>query len=121
MIRQVLASVLLLGGVGLVVVSAVGLVRLPDAYNRMNAIAKAASLGAVGVLLGVLLLMPSLRTGAVMLLAVGLQLFTAPLGGYALGRAAYRAGTPLAPVTRSDDLGARGPTPPSSSGEPEAS
>ncbi|NES12812.1 MULTISPECIES: monovalent cation/H(+) antiporter subunit G [Micromonospora] len=116
MIRVPLASVLLVVGTGLVVVSAVGLVRLPDAYNRMNALAKAASLGAVGVLLGVLLLLPSPRNAVVLLLATGLQLFTAPLGGYALARAAYRAGTPLSPATWQDELAARGAPPASATG-----
>lgn len=116
MIRAPLASVLLVVGTALVVVSAVGLVRLPDAYNRINAVAKAASLGAVGVLLGVLLLMPSVRTAVVLTLAISLQLFTAPLGGFALARAAYRSRVPLATVTWHDDLADRRP-PPSSPAE----
>ncbi|SCL16075.1 multicomponent Na+:H+ antiporter subunit G [Micromonospora nigra] len=99
MIRVVAGTALLGVGVLLVAISAVGLVRLPDVYNRMNAVAKAASLGLVCVLLGVLLLMPGVRTAVVVLVAVGLQLFTAPVGGYALARAAYRAGAPLAAGT----------------------
>ncbi len=71
----------------------------------MNSVAKAASLGVSCVLLGVLLLIPGWRTAVVVLAAVGLQLFTAPIGGYALARAAYRSGAPLAPVTRYDELG----------------
>ncbi|RIV38393.1 monovalent cation/H(+) antiporter subunit G [Micromonospora radicis] len=112
MIRTLAASVLLLLGTALIAISAVGMVRLPDVYNRMNSVAKAASLGLSFVLLGVLLLMPGPRTAVVVLVAVGLQLFTAPVGGYALARAAYRSGAPLAAVTRYDELGGRaGPTP----------
>ncbi|MGW0506572.1 monovalent cation/H(+) antiporter subunit G [Micromonospora sp. NPDC003241] len=107
MIRTVLAWALLLLGTVLISISAVGLVRLPDVYHRMNAVAKAASLGLSCVLLGVLLLIPSVRTAVVVLVAVGLQLFTAPVGGYALARAAYRAGAPLAPITRYDELDGR--------------
>lgn len=109
MIGVLAGSVLLLLGTALVAISAVGLIRLPDVYNRMNAVAKAASLGLVFVLLGVLLLMPGRRTGAVVAVAIGLQLFSAPVGGYTLARAAYRAGTPLAPITRYDELRGRVP------------
>lgn len=105
--RTALAAVLLLVGAGLIVLSAVGLLRLPDVYNRMNAVAKAASLGLICVLLGVLVLLADLRSVVVGGLALGLQVLTAPVGGYALARAAYRAGVPLAPVTRYDDLGGR--------------
>ncbi|SCG46998.1 multicomponent Na+:H+ antiporter subunit G [Micromonospora coxensis] len=102
--RTVLAAVLLLVGAGLIAVSALGLLRLPDVYNRMNAVAKAASLGVVCVLLGVLVLVFDARSAVVVAVAIGLQLVSAPVGGYALAVASYRAGSPLAPVTRYDDL-----------------
>lgn len=109
MIRVTLAAVLLVVGTGLIAVSALGLIRLPDVYNRMNAVAKAGSLGLICVLLAVLLLVPGIRTAVVVLVAAGLQLVTAPVGGYALARAAYRAGSPLADITRYDELGDRVP------------
>lgn len=100
----VLAGVLLGTGTLLIGVTAVGLLRLPDIYNRMNAVAKAASLGLILILLGVLVLLPSPRTAVVVALAILLQLITAPVGGYALARAAYRSGTPMAPESRFDAL-----------------
>jgi len=100
----VVAGALLATGAALMAVAALGLVRLPDVYHRMNAVAKAASLGLVCVLLGVLVLMPSWRNAAVIGAAVLLQLFTAPVGGFALARAAYRAGAPLARITCYDRL-----------------
>ncbi|WP_018251689.1 monovalent cation/H(+) antiporter subunit G [Salinispora mooreana] len=109
MIRMLLASVILVIGVSLIVISSLGLIRLPDVYNRMNAVAKSGSLGLICVLLAVLLLLPSPRTVLVGLVAVGLQLVSAPVGGYALARAAYRAGSPLAESTRYDELGGRVP------------
>ncbi|MEW2382047.1 monovalent cation/H(+) antiporter subunit G [Micromonospora sp. NPDC047707] len=109
MIRTVVASALLVVGTGLIAISALGLIRLPDVYNRMNAVAKAGSLGLICVLLAVLLLMPGVRTAVVVLVAVGLQLVSAPVGGYALARAAYRARSPLADSTRYDELAGRVP------------
>jgi multicomponent Na+:H+ antiporter subunit G len=90
-------------GVGLIGIGGIGLLRLPDAYNRLNAVAKAAGLGLVGVLLGALLLMPSWAVAATLGVAIVLQLLTAPVGAYAIAAGAYRSGTPLAPITRYDE------------------
>lgn len=107
--QAVLAGVLLGAGTLLIGITGVGLLRLPDIYNRMNAVAKAASLGLILILLGVLVLLPSPRTAVVVTLAILLQLVTAPVGGYALARAAYRSGTPMAPESRFDALAEDGP------------
>lgn len=90
-------------GVALIAIGGLGLVRLPDVYNRMNAVSKAAGLGLVSVLVGALLLMPSPVTAVVLLLAAVLQLFTAPLGAYAIGTAAYGQQVPPAEATRYDE------------------
>jgi multicomponent Na+:H+ antiporter subunit G len=103
----VTAAILVLTGTLLIMVAAVGLLRLPDAYNRANAVTKAASLGVACVLLGVLILVPSPATAVTLGPAILLQLFTAPIAGYATGHAAYRSGTPLAPATHRDELGDR--------------
>lgn len=103
-VSTILATVLLGAGTLLIGITAVGLLRLPDIYNRMNAVAKAASLGLTLILLGVLTLLPSPRTAVVVTVAILLQLLTAPVGGYALARAAYRSGTPMSAQSRFDDL-----------------
>jgi len=103
-VLEVLGGVLVVAGAGLVALAGVGLLRFPDAYSRMNAVTKAATLGVVLVLLGALLREQSWQSAAAVLVAVALQLFTAPVGGFALGRAAYRAGTPLGSATRYDEL-----------------
>jgi multicomponent Na+:H+ antiporter subunit G len=71
----------------------------------MSAVTKAASLGVVLVLGGVAFLEPSWPAVVKVLIAIGLQLLTAPVAGFALGRATYRAGTPLSTATRYDELG----------------
>ena len=91
-------------GVGLVAVAALGLVRFPDAYSRLSAVTKAATLGLCLTLLGVLVLDPSWANAVKVLLAVALQFVTSPVGGFALGRAAYRSGSPLAPNSSYDEL-----------------
>ncbi|HVM27349.1 MAG TPA: monovalent cation/H(+) antiporter subunit G [Mycobacteriales bacterium] len=96
-------------GVTLVAAAGLGLLRLPDAYTRMSAVTKAASLGVVLTLLGALALAPSWNNALKVLLAVLLQLATAPAGGFAIGRAAYRARSPLTPETGYDELADAGP------------
>ncbi|MFB9838124.1 monovalent cation/H(+) antiporter subunit G [Actinoallomurus acaciae] len=106
-VPNLIGGALALVGTSLIAIAALGLARLPDAYNRANAVSKAATLGVVSVLLGVMLLMPAPDTVAVLGLGVLLQLLTMPFGAYAVGRAAYRSGTPLAACTHRDDLRGR--------------
>ncbi|MGF1646387.1 MAG: monovalent cation/H(+) antiporter subunit G [Kineosporiaceae bacterium] len=101
---QVAGYVVIGSGVALFAVAAVGLVRFPEAYSRLSAVTKAATLGVCLVLAGVLAVDPTWRAAVAVVLAVALQLVTSPVGGYALGRAAYHTGTPLAPAARYDHL-----------------
>lgn len=103
-VPELIGHTLAATGTVLMAISAVGLVRLPDVYNRANAVAKAAALGVVCVLLGTAFLVPGPLTTVLLVLGVVLQLLTTPFGAYAAGRAAYRSGAPLAPGTHRDDL-----------------
>ncbi|MCU0300329.1 MAG: monovalent cation/H(+) antiporter subunit G [Candidatus Nanopelagicales bacterium] len=103
----VLAGMLGLLGAALVALAGLGLIRLPDPLTRATAVSKAASLGAVLVLLAVLLADPQPRTAVVIGLILVAHLVTSPLSGLALGRAAYRSGTARPPVTRVDEPATR--------------
>lgn len=76
--------------------AAVGLIRMPDVYNRMQAGTKATTLGSMLVFVGFMVLMPS---GWTRLLLLVLFIFlTNPLSSHALARAAHAAGhSPLLP------------------------
>lgn len=105
----VLAGVVITCGTALIVTAGIGLLRLADAYSRMNAVTKAATLGLVLILVGSFLLMPGWDTAWKLVLAVLLQLLTSPVGAFAIGRAAYRSNAPLSAQTRFDELGNRVP------------
>lgn len=94
-------------GTALVAIAGLGLIRLPDAYNRANAVAKAAALGVICILFGAAWLMPSPGTAAIVGLGIVLQILTTPFGAYAIGRGAHRSGAPLDRSTRHDELGDR--------------
>lgn len=105
LVLDIIGGATIAAGVFLIAVATVGLLRLGDTYLRMNAVTKAASLGVVFVLAGVALLAPSWPAVMKLLLAIALQLITAPVGGFALGRGAYLAGAPLSEATAYDELG----------------
>ena len=74
----------------------VGLVRLPDVYNRIQASTKCVVLGTTLSLLGT---MVWLGTPAVFIkgvLCIAFLLITSSAAAHALSRAAYRSGVPLA-------------------------
>ncbi|MBB4929432.1 multicomponent Na+:H+ antiporter subunit G [Lipingzhangella halophila] len=108
-VLSVLGGAAIALGVFFIVVAGIGMLRLDDVYSRMNAITKASTLGVILTLLGSFLLMPSWDTAWKVVLAIVLQLLSSPVGSYAVGRAAYRVGTPLSEQTEFDHLGHRVP------------
>ena len=70
----------------------IGLLRLPDVYNRLQAAAKCATLGTCGTLFGVFIINGIGPTGMKALLAMLFVLLTAPTAAQALSRAAYKSG-----------------------------
>ena len=90
---DVLSAVLMLTGVALTVIAAVGLVRLPDLFSRMHAATKTTTLGLALVLLGAALRVENGGDAAKLLLVGAFTFLTAPVGAHVLGRSAYRAGT----------------------------
>lgn len=74
---------------------AVGLVRLPDLYNRLQAATKCATLGTCAILLGAFLIFPTSQEGLKSLLCIVFILLTAPTAAHAIARGAYHYGVPL--------------------------
>lgn len=80
---------ILLGGIFLFL-GALGIYRMPDLYNRLQAGTKASTLGAMSTILGVGLLQPFwLIKLIIIIIFIG---FANPLSSHALARASYRAG-----------------------------
>ena len=69
-----------------------GLIRLPDVYNRLQASAKCITLGTCGILLGLFLITGFTGTGIKALLCLVFIILTAPVSAHALARSAYRSG-----------------------------
>ncbi|HAE20857.1 MAG TPA: hypothetical protein DCG47_00825, partial [Spirochaetaceae bacterium] len=85
--------------------SAIGLLRMPDAFNRMQAGTKATTLGSMLFLVGIGLMRPDFLGRA--LLLAGFIALTNPVSSNALARAAHgyrkRLGAKLAPDALAED------------------
>lgn len=86
-------------GIGLTfdALGCLGLVRLPDVYNRIQAATKCVTLGTCLILVGVAVAAgaESLPMAIKSVLCAGFILLTSPVGAHALARGAYRSGVPL--------------------------
>lgn len=85
-------DVLMWGGVFFMVVTAVGLVRLPDFYSRLHAVSKTETLGLVLVMLGLGLHAGGGLVLVKLLMAVVFLLLAGPASAHLLARAAARLG-----------------------------
>lgn len=72
-----------------------GLVRLPDIYNRLQASTKCVTLGTVSILFGLFLMRGFSATGIKAILCIIFVILTAPVSAHALARAAHRSGVKL--------------------------
>ena len=75
------------------VISAIGMIRLPDFYLRMSAITKAATLGLALLLIGLSIHFNNLELSIKSLIIISLVFLTSPVGAHAIARAAYKQGT----------------------------
>lgn len=92
---EIVTSVMWIVGSAFALLAAVGVLRMPDVFTRMQASTKASTLG-----LGCLAIGAALQLGdvasMVRLLAIGaFLLLTTPVSAHVIARAAYRAGLSL--------------------------
>ncbi|RPI03455.1 MAG: Na+/H+ antiporter subunit G [Zetaproteobacteria bacterium] len=103
---ELLTAVCLLLGTFLMMVAALGLLRLPDVFCRMHAAGKAGTLGVVLIILGTAAIFfgtpndVSIRGP----LAIVFQFLTSPAATHLLARAAYVREYPLSDRTKVDEL-----------------
>ena len=74
---------------------ALGLVRLPDVYNRLQAATKCVTLGTCSILFGTFLVVGPTAAGMKALLCMIFLLLTSPVAAHAIARGAHRAGIKL--------------------------
>ena len=82
--------------------AALGLIRMPDLYDRMQAGTKATTLGTMLFLIGLALAEPGWAGKSALLILF--VLFSNPLSSHALARAAHHAGITLGDRATCDEL-----------------
>jgi multicomponent Na+:H+ antiporter subunit G len=95
-IRGAVVALLVVVGAFFLIVGTVGLVRLPDVYNRMHATSKATTIGASSILLGNTAYFGPRGAGLVSLVGIVFLFVTAPTGSHMISRAAQRMGVDFA-------------------------
>jgi multicomponent Na+:H+ antiporter subunit G len=95
-VTAVVVGVLVALGVAASVSGAVGILRMPDPYLRIQASSKTITVGALPVLVAVVVAKGFVSGYAARALIVAVLLLVLnPLAAHALARAAYKAGVPM--------------------------
>lgn len=104
---HLLVAALVAIGTAFILLAAVGVVRMPDVYMRMQVSTKGASLGAGCVLLAVPVFFGDTAIFVRALLIITFVFLTTPISAHMLARAAYIVGVPLWEGSVVDELAGR--------------
>jgi len=88
-----IAFIALITGALFVLVSAIGLLRLPDLFMRMHATTKTTSLGITLILIGVIIAFPTWGVVLKGILIIAFIFLTNPLGAHMISKAGHLLGT----------------------------
>lgn len=99
---KIAGAFITLGGSLFILFASIGLLRMPDIYNRIQAGTKASTLGTLLTLLGVGLIHPDWLLKIMMLIIF--VLISNPVSSHILGRAAHYARMPISDRTEVDKL-----------------
>ncbi|RLQ96507.1 monovalent cation/H(+) antiporter subunit G [Falsibacillus albus] len=93
-------------GAFLCMVTALGIIRLPDVYTRNHAASKGSTLGIMFILIGAFLFfyVKEGHYNSRLLLGIVFIFITSPVAGHLISRAAYHTGVPLWKKSVLDEL-----------------
>lgn len=104
LVREIISCVLILTGVVFMLISTLGLLRLPDFYIRMSAITKGTTLG-LGLILsgmGIYFNQPDILLKVLAIIVF--SFFTAPVAAHVVGRTAVQNKIPFWDRTNTKEL-----------------
>ena len=105
--RDILCVFFMLIGSFFMLVSAIGIVRMPDLFTRMHAASKVGTVGVSNVMLAAAVHFEVMTVVAPALLIFLFFLATAPVAAHMIGRSAYQSGVKLWSGTVIDEWQAR--------------
>lgn len=94
-------------GAAFMLLAAVGIVRLPDTFTRMQAATKAVTLGVSSMMLAAAAHFGDLGAAVRAVTTILFLFATAPVAAHVVGRVAYRVGAEMWKGTQFDDLRVR--------------
>lgn len=92
---ETIALIFIIVGLGFDFFGCLGLIRLPDVYNRLQASTKCVTLGTCGILFGLFLFKGFTAAGIKAILCILFIILTAPVSAHALARGAHKSGVKL--------------------------
>ncbi len=101
---ELVSALLLLIGASFLLLGAVGVLRMPDLFTRMQPATKATTLGLSCMLLAVAVYFGRIGIATRALAAILFFFLTAPVTAHLIGRASYFIGVPLWEGTVMDEL-----------------
>ena len=93
--NETIALIFIIVGLGFDFFGCLGLVRLPDVYNRLQASTKCVTLGTCSILFGLFLFKGFTPAGIKAILCILFVILTTPVAAHAIARGAHRAGVKL--------------------------
>jgi len=100
---EILCILFLVIGVLFNIFGCIGLIPLPDVYNRLQAATKCVTLGTCSILLSLLFFFGISEIGVKAIVAIPLLFFGSTVAAHALIRGAYHFGIPMGKGTIRDD------------------
>ena len=101
--NNMLSLIFIIIGILFNMLGCIGIVRLPDTYNRLQAATKAVTLGCCSILIGVIFHFGISDAGTKALIAIPILFFTSTVAAHALIKGTYHFGIKLGKKTVKDD------------------
>ena len=120
-VKAVVVAVLAAIGLGFSLSGAVGILRMPDVYTRIQCSSKAVTMGALPMLVALVVAKdPVSSFGSRAVIVALLLMVFSPVASHALARAAYKAGVPMWEGSVVDQPRGQGARPPEAGREQRA-
>lgn len=97
--NEIIGLIFIAIGLAFDIFGCLGLVRLPDVYNRLQAATKCVTLGTCSILFGTFLIVGFTAAGIKSLACIVFLILTAPVAAHAVARGAHRAGVKLTKIS----------------------
>jgi len=92
---EIISSFFILSGVIFIVISGIGLLRLPDFYIRISVVTKAITLGITLILLGIGIYFNDLIIASKIIAIISFMMITSPVSAHIIARAATKNKVPF--------------------------